>query len=95
MAEPMAELLDEGVTLTLREVCHTCGIHAEYVVELVAEGVLQPDPGAAPHAWQFDGIAVTRIQRALRLQQDLRINLPGVALVLELLDEVERLRRAR
>jgi chaperone modulatory protein CbpM len=93
-SEPMAELLDEDVTLTLREVCHTCGVHAEYVVELVAEGVLQPGPGAAPHAWRFDGVAVTRIQRALRLQQDLRINLPGVALALELLDEVERLRRA-
>jgi chaperone modulatory protein CbpM len=87
------ELLDETLSLTLREVCHACGVHAEYVVELVAEGVLQPAPGIDVRAWRFDGIAVTRIQRALRLQHDLGINLPGVALALELLDELDRLRR--
>ena len=30
---------------------------------------------------------------ALRLQRDLEINLPGVALALELMEELERLRR--
>jgi chaperone modulatory protein CbpM len=95
MSTPLdPELLDERLRLTLRELCHACDVHAEYVVELVAEGVLRPEPDTAPHAWRFDGLAVTRIQRALRLQQDLGINLPGVALALELLDELERLRRA-
>jgi chaperone modulatory protein CbpM len=89
------ELLDERLSLTLREVCHACGVHAEYVVELVAEGVLQPAPGIDVRAWRFDGIAVTRIQRALRLQNDLGLNRPGVALALELLDELDRLRRHR
>jgi hypothetical protein len=28
------EVLDETVSLTLREVCDACGVHAEYVVEL-------------------------------------------------------------
>jgi chaperone modulatory protein CbpM len=87
------ELLDETLSLTLREVCQTCGVHAEYVVELVAEGVVEPAPDLGPHAWRFDGIAVTRIQRALRLQVDLGINLPGIALALDLLDEMERLRQ--
>ena len=36
---------------------------------------------------------ITRILRTLRLQRDLRINLPGCALVLDLLDEMEELRR--
>ncbi len=87
------ELLDEQLSLTLREVCHACDVHAEYVVELVAEGVIQPAPDRGPQAWRFDGIAVTRIQRAMRLQEDLGVNLPGVALALELLDELDRLRR--
>jgi len=87
------ELLDETLTLTLREVCHTCGVHAEYVIELVTEGVIQPMSDREPQVWRFDGFAVTRIQRAMRLQQDLGVNLPGVALALELLDELERLRR--
>lgn len=87
------ELLDETLQFSLHEVCRVCGIHAEYVVDLVAEGVITPVPGAGPGAWRFDGVAVTRVQRALRLQQDLGINLPGVALALELLDEMDTLRR--
>jgi chaperone modulatory protein CbpM len=87
------ELLDETLNLSLREVCLACGVHAEYVLELVAEGVIQPAPERGAQAWRFDGIAVTRIQRALRLEQDLGVNLPGIALVLDLLDELERQRR--
>jgi len=87
------ELLDETLSLSLREICHVCGVHAEYVVELVAEGVVQPSPAFGLYTWRFDGLAVTRIQRAIRLQQDLGINLPGVALALELMDEMARLRR--
>jgi chaperone modulatory protein CbpM len=34
-----------------------------------------------------------RLQIALRLQQDLDINLPGSALILDLLEEMERLKR--
>jgi len=87
------ELLDEQLSLTLREVCHACDVHAEYVVELIAEGIIQPAPDRGTQAWRFDGITVTRIQRAMRLQADLGVNLPGVALALELLDELDRLRR--
>jgi chaperone modulatory protein CbpM len=93
MSTQNPELLDETLNLSLREVCLACGVHAEYVLELVAEGVIQPGPDRGPQAWRFDGIAVTRIQRALRLEQDLGINLPGIALVLDLLDELERQRR--
>lgn len=93
------ELLDERLRFTLRDMSRICGVHAEYLVELVAEGVITPQPGPAasvagpPHRWHFDGIAVVRVQRAVRLQQDLGVNLPGVALALELLDELEALRR--
>ena len=35
---------------------------------------------------------MTRAQKALKLVRDLRVNWPGAALALDLLDEVERLR---
>ena len=96
MSNPLhPELVDETLSLTLREICHVCGVHAEYVVELVAEGVIQPAAEHDLRVWRFDGLAAIRIQRALRLQQDLGINLPGVALALELLDEIDRLQRIR
>ena len=95
------ELLDERLRFTLRDMCRICGVHAEFLVELVDEGVIAPQPGArhrgtarrAPAQWHFDGLAVVRVQRAVRLQEDLGVNLPGVALALELLDELERLRQ--
>jgi chaperone modulatory protein CbpM len=86
------ELLDEQLLFTLREMCRICGVHAEFLLALVDEGVIAPRP-TEPQRWQFDGVAVVRVQRAVRLQQDLGVNLPGIALALELLDELEALRR--
>jgi chaperone modulatory protein CbpM len=81
-------------------VCRICGVHAEFLVELVQEGVIVPAEqlpplaaGADAEPWRFDGFAVVRVQRAVRLQQDLGVNLAGIALALELLDEIEALRR--
>lgn len=86
------ELLDEHIRLSLSEVCRICGTREEIVIEMVHEGVVEPEQ-AGPQPWQFSGLAVTRIQTMLRLQRDLDVNLPGAALALELLDEIERLRR--
>ena len=87
-------VLDERAVYTLRELCRACGVHAEIVIEMVEEGVLDPR-GAAPADWCFPGSAVTRAQKALKLSRDLRVNWPGAALALDLLDELERLRHER
>ena len=87
-------LLDEQSVFTLREFCTACGVHAEIVVELVDEGVLEP-LGAHPSDWRFPGSAVTRAQIAMKLVRDLRVNWPGAALALDLLEEIERLRLER
>lgn len=84
-------VLDEHAVFTLRELCHACGIHAELVIEMVEEGLLEPR-GGVPSEWRFPGSAVTRAQKALKLARDLRVNWPGAALALDLLEEVERLR---
>lgn len=84
-------VLDERAVFTLRELCHACGVHAELVIEMVDEGLIEPR-GAVPAEWRFSGSAVTRAQKALTLVRDLRVNWPGAALALDLLEEVERLR---
>ncbi len=85
-------VLDEGVKLSLAELCETCKINAELVIEMVEEGVIEPE-GVSPASWLFDALALKRLQTALHLQRDLRINLAGAALVLDLLEELEELRR--
>jgi chaperone modulatory protein CbpM len=85
-------LLDERTVVTLHELTHVCGVSQEQVCSMVREGMLQPR-GAEPEQWRFSGVEVRRTRRALRLQRDLELNLAGAALALDLLDEVERLRR--
>ena len=94
MTDPISVvLLDESVEFSLAELCSACRVTEELVVEIVAEGIVEPR-GHERTEWRFTGIAVTRVHRLLRLQQDFGVNLPGAALALDLLEELERLRRA-
>ena len=79
--------------LTLGELARTCGTDADRLLALVEEGVLEPRGGRRLQEWRFTGLCVSRVQRAQRLQQDLGLNLAGVALVLDMLDELDHLRR--
>ena len=92
--EHTGTVLDDRTIFTLYELCRVCGVHAELVIEMVEEGVLEPR-GVAPEEWRFSGSAVTRAQKALKLSRDLRVNWPGAALALDLLEEVEQLRLLR
>jgi chaperone modulatory protein CbpM len=95
MTDPIsAVLLDDSVEFSLGEVCAACRATEELVVEIVAEGIVEP-LGDERAQWRFTGVALMRVQRALRLQRDFGINLAGAALALDLLEELERLRRAR
>ncbi len=85
------EIVSDGRTYTLREVCVIIGEHTELVVEMVSYGVIDAR-GARPDAWAFDERALHRTKKALRLRRDLGIEWAGLALALDLLDEVERLR---
>jgi chaperone modulatory protein CbpM len=84
-------LLDEQVEISLHELCHACSTSTEWVIELVDEGVLEPI-GQEPSHWRFSGPSLSRAQAAMRMQQDLQINLAGVALALDLMQEIELMR---
>lgn len=84
-------LLDERTELSLNDLCRACSSSAEWVIELVEEGVLEPLGREQSH-WRFRATSLPRARTAMRLQHDLGINLAGVALALDLLDEIETLR---
>ena len=83
-------VLDEQAELTLGDLCRACCQHAEWIVQLVDEGILEP-AGHNPAQWRFSGTSLQKAHIAMRLQQDLDINLAGVALALDLMDEIESL----
>ena len=86
-----APVVEEDVDLTLMELCQACSAEQEHVLAWVLEGVLEP-AGASPQDWRFGGESLRRAGLALRLSRDLEINPPGVALALDLLDEIAALR---
>ena len=87
---PRLQIVEEEVHLTLVELCRACRAPEEYVIAWVYEGVLEP-VGEAPLDWRFTGQSLRRARLALSLTQDLEINSPGVALALDLLEEIAAL----
>ena len=84
-------LLDDQIELSLTEICEACSASPEWIIELVEEGVLEPIGGEQAD-WKFHGPSLQKAHAAIRLHRDLDINLAGVALALDLLEEIESLR---
>lgn len=77
--------------LSLPELCEVCGISSQYVYDLMAFDIIHPS-GETPDQWTFNLSQLSRIKTALRLQRDLEINLAGIALILDLMEEIKKLR---
>lgn len=88
---PIGEVLDETLQLSLEEIADRLTIHTTVIVEMVQIGVLEPKH-RDPAQWHFDGYDLLRLRRALRLQQDLGINQAGLALCIDLQEQVAELR---
>ncbi|WP_299031487.1 chaperone modulator CbpM [uncultured Sulfitobacter sp.] len=78
-----SEIVD---TLTLQDLCRFCQADEAWVIELVEHGVLDPVGGNSGN-WRFVGTNIVRAKKARRLNRDLGVNVAGVALVLDLLEE--------
>lgn len=86
-------VLDEQIELTLNELCQSCAVERARIIALVEEGILVPTiRGTDQKNYRFTGSSVRRAVQAIRLQTDLELNLAGVAVALDLLEEIERLR---
>ncbi|WP_292980020.1 chaperone modulator CbpM [Nitrosomonas sp.] len=79
-------IFEEGEAISLDELCQLCSVEVEWITTLVNEGILEPVEFRHKN-WIFSGSALRRIRVVKHLQQDLDINIAGVALVLELLEE--------
>lgn len=74
------------------ELCRFCDADETWVTELVEHGILDPK-GRSFKEWHFQGVNIVRAKKARRLQRDLGINIAGIAMVLDLLQERDRLLR--
>lgn len=82
------DVLEEHTEITLDDICHACRVEQASIIALVEEGVVEPRVRDV-QPWRFSSTTLPRVARALRLQNDLDLNPPGIAFVLELLGEIE------
>ena len=84
-------LFDDSAVLSLEDLSKMCAVDEQHIVQFVEEGVL--NVVGVRTQWHFSGAALRRARIAVRLERDLELNLAGVALALDLLEELERLRQ--
>jgi chaperone modulatory protein CbpM len=84
-------IVENEVHMTIVELSHASRTPEELIMSWVSEGVLSPS-GSTPQDWRFSGDSLRRAKTAAHLTHDLELNIPGVALALELLDEIAQLR---
>jgi chaperone modulatory protein CbpM len=85
-------IFEETALLTVKDLSRMCAVEERHIVEFVEEGVLSVVEIDTTE-WHFTGAALRRARLALRLERDLELNLAGVALALELMEELQTLRR--
>jgi chaperone modulatory protein CbpM len=86
------QMLDESAWLEIGEFCAHLRVERHWVTELVEAGVIDPR-GTAPDAWSFPASAIVRARATARLVNDLGVNLAGAAVILDLIEERDRLER--
>ena len=84
-------IFEESAVLTVRDLSRMCAVDERHIVEFVEEGVLHVVDVSTE--WRFSGDALRRARLAVRLERDLELNLAGVALAVELIEEISKLRR--
>ena len=85
-------IFEDTALLTVGDLSRMCAVDERHIVEFVEEGVLSVVEIDTAE-WHFTGAALRRARLALRLERDLELNLAGVALALELMEELHALRR--
>jgi chaperone modulatory protein CbpM len=84
-------IFDQSAILTIKDLSRMCNVEERHIVEFVEEGVLNVVEVSSE--WHFTGDALRRARLAVRLERDLELNLAGVALALDLIEELQQLRR--
>ncbi|MBN1654630.1 MAG: chaperone modulator CbpM [Deltaproteobacteria bacterium] len=70
--------------VSAQELCRAYGIEYSFLISMIEYGIIE----AEPHR-DFDTSVLTRIGRAVRLHRDLQVNPAGIAVILDLLEELE------
>ncbi len=82
--------IESDENFSLEELCEVCHQRPDFIYELIEFGAIEPE-GYSVETWRFNSNQLQRIQRILRLQQDLEVNLAGAALAIDLMEKIKEL----
>lgn len=85
------ESIEQGHGYTLKEVCQCYYLESEFVIQCVDFGIIEVRGSGRTDTWVFPVESVPRMAKAWRLQRDLGLEFTGLAIVLDLLDDIDRL----
>lgn len=85
-----AELENDG--LTLNQVAALCAVEADWLLRHIEEGLLDPLP-QHQNEWLFSSSSLLRVQRIVVLERDFEAVPELAALVADLQEEIDSLRR--
>lgn len=83
------QLLDE-VALSLDELARACAVDPNWIIQRVEAGVLSGAP-QTPTTY-FASVSLVRARRLISIERNFDANLELAALVVDLMEEVERLK---
>jgi chaperone modulatory protein CbpM len=92
MTSVRGRVVEEDVHLSLAELCRACEVAEDELTVWVLEGVIEP-LGRLHSEWHFGGQSLARARLGSRLSRELDINAPGIALALDLLEQIDDLTR--
>lgn len=79
--------------MSIQEVCACERVSRQWLVSIVEHDIVTPVAGASEEEWLFDIGSVAWARKAIRLRRDLELDWVAVAMVVDLLQQQERLQQ--
>jgi len=82
---------EQDYWLSSDELCECSDISSGLLLELVEHSIAIPLQGEVIEQWRFSVANLHKVKKATRIQRDLALDWGGIGLILQLLDEREKL----
>ena len=90
---PVTAVLIDDNALTLEELARACAVDHDWVVRRVRTGILMECASGDHVSWRFTSADLVRARRLCQIERDFEANDDVAALVVDLSEEISRLRR--
>jgi chaperone modulatory protein CbpM len=89
---PITAVLIDETALTLEELARACAVEHDWVVQRVRTGILMECVSDDSVTWRFTSADLVRARRLRQIERDFEANDDVAALVVDLSEEISRLR---